>query len=610
MLAPGDVYTILNPGFDFSLLADSSAVVDTLIGQYLTYFTGDDARGLIQLIGGTWDEFTNTALIDVIGDPDNDPGSGWDVAGVSTATVDHTLIRKQTVETGNISIGWNASAGTDAVNSEWIVKPKDFVDNLGYPTPNASNRTDIISMQLRDTTGNLVSKAVTIDSANASIDIEVIYSVASQVDSLVPVITAAPGATTVPASGDTVDFTNPVVFTVTAEDGLTTRDWTVTVTVASAPSADADILTFSIPDQTGDAVIDTDNHTVSVEMPYKTDITALIPAIEVSAGATVDPASGVAQDFTNPVTYTVTAEDGTTSVVWTVTVTVFEPPVVGIYDIQYTTDASGDSPYKGQMVKTSGIVTALNIYQSAFKGYFLQDTAKAWNGIYVYDPDHDTIQIGDSVTIVGTVDEYYNLTEIKNIKDLVLVSHGNTLPGPVELTTGEASDEMWESVFVTFQHATCIDNNLGHSEVSVDDGSGILIVDDFLYHYDATNDFVINNVYNLTGVMNFSYGKFKLNPRSADDISDVTGIDQNTRDNSLVVYPNPSSGIFYLITKGMTGTLDVTVMNTLGQVVYTKQFINSNLSREEIDLTGQSEGLYFLRVENNSHAIVKRIVLR
>ncbi len=610
-LGPGEVYTIVNPNFDFSMLADSAAVVDTLIGQYLTWFNGDDARGLIQLVGGSWEEFPNFTLIDLIGDPDNDPGSGWDVAGVTTATKDHTLIRKANVETGNITIGWEASAGTDAENSEWIVMPQNFVDNLGYPSPTGSDRTDITAMKLEDVDGNLVSKTVTIDSAAATIDIEVIYGASTHVDSLVPVITAAPGATTVPATGDTVDFTNPVPVTVTAEDGLATRVWTVTVTVAAAPSSDAGIITFGIDGQTGEAVIDTVNHTVSVEMPFGTDVTALAPTLEVSAGATVVPASGEPQDFSNPVTYTVTAEDGTTTVEWTVTVSVFEPPVVSIYEIQYTTDASGDSPYLGQMVRTSGIVTAVNIYQGAFKGYFLQDTAAAWNGVYVYDPDHDAVQLGDSVTLVGMVDEFYGLTEVKNIKDLVVVSSGNTLPGPVELATGEASAEKWEGVYVMFSNATCIDNNLGHGEVSVDDGSGEVIVDDFLYQYDPAADFVVNNIYNLTGVMNFSYGKFKLNPRSADDISDVTGIDRNSLENNIRIYPNPSTGMVYLTIDGMEGeNLKVTVLNTQGKVVYTKKFTNSSLSREQIDLTGISKGLFFIRVENGDRTVVKRIVIQ
>jgi hypothetical protein len=51
-------------------------------------------------------------------------------------------------------------------------------------------------------------------------------------------------------------------------------------------------------------------------------VTALEPTITLSAGASVSPLSGVATDFTAAVDYTVTAEDGSTTQVWAVTVTV------------------------------------------------------------------------------------------------------------------------------------------------------------------------------------------------------------------------------------------------------------------------------------------------
>jgi outer membrane protein assembly factor BamB len=57
------------------------------------------------------------------------------------------------------------------------------------------------------------------------------------------------------------------------------------------------------------ATIGTD--TIKINMPGGTDITKLIPTLEIS-GSTVKPASGTAQDFTNPVTYTVTGSSGTT----------------------------------------------------------------------------------------------------------------------------------------------------------------------------------------------------------------------------------------------------------------------------------------------------------
>lgn len=60
--------------------------------------------------------------------------------------------------------------------------------------------------------------------------------------------------------------------------------------------------------------------TITAEVPYSTDVTSLVPTIEISEGATISPDSGVATDFTNPVTYTVTAEDESTQD-WVVTVT-------------------------------------------------------------------------------------------------------------------------------------------------------------------------------------------------------------------------------------------------------------------------------------------------
>lgn len=51
---------------------------------------------------------------------------------------------------------------------------------------------------------------------------------------------------------------------------------------------------------------------IEVVVPYGTDVTTLIPTISTSALASVSPASGVANDFSGPTTYTVTAFDGST----------------------------------------------------------------------------------------------------------------------------------------------------------------------------------------------------------------------------------------------------------------------------------------------------------
>jgi hypothetical protein len=66
--------------------------------------------------------------------------------------------------------------------------------------------------------------------------------------------------------------------------------------------------------------VNTGAGTVSVTVPYGTVLASLTPTITLSPGASIDPPSSTAQNFTNPVTYTVTAADGTPAT-WTVTVT-------------------------------------------------------------------------------------------------------------------------------------------------------------------------------------------------------------------------------------------------------------------------------------------------
>ena len=64
-------------------------------------------------------------------------------------------------------------------------------------------------------------------------------------------------------------------------------------------------------------------HTIALTVPAGTNVSALVPTITIT-GASVSPASGVAQSFSTPVTYTVTAADASTQT-YTVTVTVAAP---------------------------------------------------------------------------------------------------------------------------------------------------------------------------------------------------------------------------------------------------------------------------------------------
>lgn len=163
-----------------------------------------------------------------------------------------------------------------------------------------------------------------VDSVYGTIDedtkvVRLDFTAGTDVSHLVPTITISNYATIEPESGVAQDFTNPVYYTVTAMNG-TTAQYMVEAVVHDAEN-EKSILSFRFDALDKDGIIDEVVRKIDFVLPAETDVTQLVPTIEVSEGATVEPASGVAQDFTNPVTYTVTAQNGTTAV-YTVTVVV------------------------------------------------------------------------------------------------------------------------------------------------------------------------------------------------------------------------------------------------------------------------------------------------
>ncbi len=72
----------------------------------------------------------------------------------------------------------------------------------------------------------------------------------------------------------------------TAQDGITKQDYII-VAMNSPISTETDIVSFVIAEGLGPAIIDELWHTVSIEVPYGTDVTSLVPTIEISGRATI-----------------------------------------------------------------------------------------------------------------------------------------------------------------------------------------------------------------------------------------------------------------------------------------------------------------------------------
>ena len=113
------------------------------------------------------------------------------------------------------------------------------------------------------------------------------------------------------AGGETKKIDN-FTFTMPAGDVSLTCKWETKSTTVDG------ITGFSINGVSGS--INQTNGTISVVMPYGTDVSKLVPVISGNNITDMTPGSGVMQNFSKPVTYTVTLADGTTK---TYTVTVY-----------------------------------------------------------------------------------------------------------------------------------------------------------------------------------------------------------------------------------------------------------------------------------------------
>ena len=137
-IADGDVWVVCHGSSDEIILAECD--------QSFTYLSNGDDVFALTTIGGE-------VIIDAIGDTGDDPGSGWDVAGVTNATANHTLVRKPSVQSGNGG-DWASSAGTNAGDSEWLVFDQNTWDNLGFHVMDPICNDNLVYMNMYDSWGD------------------------------------------------------------------------------------------------------------------------------------------------------------------------------------------------------------------------------------------------------------------------------------------------------------------------------------------------------------------------------------------------------------------------------------------------------------------------
>lgn len=136
------------------------------------------------------------------------------------------------------------------------------------------------------------SKGV-IDTAKGTVTISLPFG--TDFTKISPTITIANGATITPASGASVNLSNPVQYRVV--NGNVYKNYVVTAKETPA------ILSFKA--QGVEGVIDEATRKINVIVPPGTDMTKVSVQVSLASGATITPQSGSIVDFTNPVIFTV-----------------------------------------------------------------------------------------------------------------------------------------------------------------------------------------------------------------------------------------------------------------------------------------------------------------
>jgi autotransporter-associated beta strand protein len=148
---------------------------------------------------------------------------------------------------------------------------------------------------------------------------------------------------------------NPATYTVT--DGSTVNNYAVNVTLT--PASTACVMQTCVFGALGQAAINEGAGTVVLTVPPSQAVTSLAPTFTLSANANINPASGSTQDFTNPVVYRVTAENGTTFKDYTVSVQTFATWVHSGSMFVLTTPAGANLP-GGASVSNFPLLVRLN----------------------------------------------------------------------------------------------------------------------------------------------------------------------------------------------------------------------------------------------------------
>ena len=466
MVAAGDVYIIAHPSSDPTILAEADHTFTFLSN-------GDDGFMLVQ-----GDE-TSFVPIDAVGDWNGDPGSGWDVAGVTAGTKDHTIVRKSSVQSGNGG-DWTTSAGTSAEDSEWIVLDQNDWSDLAMHTFDGCGAAVLGCTNPNATNYNADA---TQDDGSCMFDnpcnVDGVLVEASSFQFNPSALNIEPGTTVVWSNLGGNHDVNGDIDSQTGESFGNPEAFYIAPVLGDAAGVCIGSYTFNTPGVY--------NYDCSIGSHAAL---GMVATITVGTGGCTNAA---AANYNPSADY----DDGSCLVV----------ELTAIADIQIGQETG---LFADSVVVTRGIVTG--VYGSNVS---IQDGQGAYSGLWLFSPDVP-VQVGDEVEVTGAISEYFDKTQM-GTPATVILSQGNALPTPEALPTADANAEAWEGVLVRVTGAVT-NADAGFGEWALSDGTGELRADDAGYDAIGGGLVALGNQLQLTGALDYSFGNFKVQPR---DVADV-----------------------------------------------------------------------------------------
>ena len=190
-----------------------------------------------------------------------------------------------------------------------------------------------------------------------------------------------------------------------------------------------------------------------------------------------------------------------------------------IYDIQNGTIAEGTHVTLEDVVVTVG---CSELYPDLRYMYIQEPAGGEYSGIMVYGMWADQVPVkparGDVVTITAEYVEYSDLSELKFSvpgQDTCFITGTATVPAAELLDLPTMMSEPWEGVLCATECCE-VGADLGYGEFEITDCFGAGVYDDRTLNYldplPTTGDF-----YTFVGVVDYSYGAYKLVPRDNAD---------------------------------------------------------------------------------------------